>query len=515
MSTEHQPREDIQPNAAAPIAGGQQQAGSSAGRPQRQQLQASGLANMETWYSIGQWMGHRTAFRSRFRYDRPSETWYEWTGNKWDIQPGLYPQAIRTYIHANQISMAGALMNDQRADAAAMLVSERKLNANARQGLLSGLSDALRRDFPNYLTDRQASIDRNRYMAAANGVVDLATGQFVNHDPLAHDTRSVTAGNYRQGEILRMYRLLSKRFQLVFDRRMFRLFLEALGMTLSGRGQNYRGIVMCQGASGTGKGGTTNLVKTALGERACVASPAHLGEQRSEIDVTLTQMVIRQPVMVFVDELGTGTKISAERLNNLTGDNVVGPARLPHMTKTVEDKVPSVYWVACVDVPRLATHSGINRRLLVIPFDKKLSESAKDPDPFSQDLLDAVVTIGAWMAKRVYANGYTPPESPDWALERVKKDADPVAVWLQNASDTWHGQLVSDARAQCAEDTDYEKDKLGATLFGRRINSSDRWSKKKATTGEHRLKQVMWLIEVEQERQSAQQGLIRDEDLPF
>ena len=59
---------------------------------------------------------------------------------------------------------------------------------------------------------------------------------------------------------------------------------------------------------------------------------------------------------------------------------------------------------------------------------------------FSQDLLDAVVTLSINAALQVGQSNWVPPHGDVQAKEAFLADADPVAGWLHELPDDWHGR---------------------------------------------------------------------------
>ena len=320
-------------------------------------------------------------------------------------------------------------------------------------------------------------------------MVDLVTGEMEPHDPLRHDTRAVTTGCYRPGWEEKAMELLRDRLRIVFDGKQFENFLTYLGMTVSGEGQSFRGVVLCKGGSGAGKGGLNSLLADSWGDRAYALPMKTLENSTQEIDATRYYLILHQPLFILLSESGN---INVKTLNSMTGNDPLPAARLPWMDQQVQDTIPGVIWWASVDTPKLTRRTGIDRRMgfLAFPEDEIPDDKKEASAAFEQDLIDAVVTVGIQMAVKWLKRELKDPRVPLPA--DVRSDMDPIQEALDNLDpETWVGKEVGEAMEAVIEIT---KDRtITRTSFGNAVNVNKLWMKKRATSGPLRHKWLMQL----------------------
>ena len=447
---------------------------------------------LRDWYQFGEWLGGK--LKREFRYDSRRQEWWVWDGSKWVYEKGAIPRTLaqtvkkrRGEFHEWLAELSGTVEDKEGNRVRLLWFTEENLNKHLPRGITSGLQVALNRPFPDYQKDRKARTLRRQQIATPTGVVDLVTGKMEPHDPLRHDTRSVTTGCYRPGWEEEARELLRDRLLIVFDDEQFENFLTYLGMTVSGQGQSFRGIVLCKGGSGAGKGGVNSLLVDSWGDRAYALPMKTLENSTQEIDATRYYLMVYQPLFIIVDE---GGNINVRTLNSMTGNTPLPAARLPWMDKPYQDTIPGVIWWASVDTPKLTRGTGIDRRMAFLSFpEDEIPDEKKDASAaHKQDLIDAVVTVGIQMAMKWLKRELKDPRVPLPA--DVKADMDPIQEALDTLdTEIWAGKGVTEAMEAVIEIT---KDKtITPTSFGNAVNVNRLWMKKRATSGPLRFKWVM------------------------
>ena len=195
------------------------------------------------------------------------------------------------------------------------------------------------------------------HLGTPGGVVDLRDGKIHPHAP-SYGIRGVTVGTFQPEREREHLVALRERFDNVFAPHTLDAYLRLVALALTGRAQSHRAVVLVFGPSGSGKWDACNVALNALGERGMgVAHDWLQSNQRTEIDVTATEMLERQPAIVKVDEVGGDTRISASRLLSLTG-NAPTSARRPH-GPLVSGKPRFQLWTTAVDAPQIPRYGGI------------------------------------------------------------------------------------------------------------------------------------------------------------
>ena len=266
-------------------------------------------------------------------------------------------------------------------------------------------------------------------IATPGGVVDTRTGTIAAHDPAAHDTRALTAGRFRPGDAEGLKELLWQRLRHNMSRPAFEDLLRHLALAVSRKASQERSMAWFYGKSGGGKGLTDNLILLAFGDLAATVSLATFAGT-SEIDATLTGLLERDPVWIVCDELNGG-KVQESRLLALTGNNPPPPRR--SHGQLVHGKLTGVWCFRSTAPPRLSANGGLSRRVAVYGFPREYT-GPKD-ETFSQDELDAVVTLAILGAPACWNPDYRPP-TRDTEGEFLN-EADPVTAWLETLPESW------------------------------------------------------------------------------
>ena len=451
-------------------------------------------AKFQDWHEYGEHLG-KTWYQGKYRFDSERNEWWRWTGTYWTYAKGDIPAGIARDLGKNRGELDKALgklsatyKEKDGEEKRVLCLSERNLNTHRPQGIARGLQVALDRPFPDYLLDQDARDARSRLLATPSGVVDLATGAVEPHDPLRHDTRAVTTGDYNPGDTGEAEAMLRERLALVFDDKQFENYKIYLGMTVSGEGQSFRGLILCQGGWGSGKGGLNGLQAAAWGTRAHVLPMSMLERATQEIDVTRYALLRDQPLFLLLDENGA---VNTSTLNSLTGKNPLPAARLPYMTWGYQDTIPSVVWWTTIETPALRRRTGIDRRMGYLAFVNEIPDADKDANQFyPQALLDAMVTVGVqqarlWRKREIRDPNVQIPDGVTAVMDPVQQaisDLDP---------DNWADKPVSMAREHVAIATGDQR--ITATSFGNAVSVNDVWCKERETVGENRNKWVLKL----------------------
>lgn len=449
------------------------------------------------WYQFGRWVGQ--VLEPEYRYDERRKLWYRWQGTHWTAVDSKVPESIQDMLRSQRDPLDYRLVGLSKKftpppkkgevpiPKRVLTFSESNLNGNLNLGIGAGIRRAVLNNFPNWARDQGARETRQATIAVPSGTVDLRTGILVPHHSATSNATGTTLGDYRPDELSRLHEVLRDRTRVIWDDQQHDVFLHFLGLTMSGKGQSHRSIILCQGGSGHGKGGVIRLVSTALGDRAAALPPALLEKTMQEIDATRYSIIFTQPLMLTLDE---SHSVRMATLLSLTGDNILPPAREPYMLTALSDTIPSVIWWSVVDTPAMDVKAGAERRLGYLPFPNKIPDHMRDTRQFySHHLLDAVVTVGIAEAIKCWEPNWSPPMSN--APEDVMAEMDPVQGFLAGLDDSWNGKPVCEAREAFSSQTGTE---ISVTKFGLCVNKSERWQKQKATTGPHKDKQILQRI---------------------
>ena len=424
-------------------------------------LQDAQTSSVSVWTTIGEICGAHLS--RQFRYDRDNVAWYEWRdGNHWvEIRNTVI---ITDALHNDRLRIAADLGDQGRDDLRDLLVDDkdwRRETGSSRGEWWAGLRRSLTRRKPS---------PPHYQMATPDGVVDIRTGKIEPHNPLVHDTVAVARGNYRPQEIESLKGILWDRLQHNVAADDFEQLTAILGVAVARRSVDFCSILWFVGASGSGKSATADLILNAFGNFGLGASADLLARRpRSDIDAELAQLLQVDPVVLCISEV---ERVSLPRLLSLTGGDNFG-ARRPHGSMQ-HGSLSGMIVATSVEAPRMAVDSGIRRRIAIVPFPTKIAESVDPNRAFSQEELDAVITISVEAAREVGHRGWIPPLGNVEAKRVFLAEADPVSAWLQELPDSWCGRTFQQVLDSCNAEL---PERTSSTALGRAITASERWTR--------------------------------------
>ena len=398
--------------------------------------------------------------RPRFRYERQRGVWWVWNGNHWsEVEDDI---AITDSLHSARLRIAADLRDSGMEDLARLLHRDgewRSLSGNRRGEWWAKLRQELARPAPSPPPNE---------LAMPGGVIDLRTGSVELHDSLKHDTLAVTRGMYRPKEASQLREGLWRRLQHNIERNDFDQALKALGVAAARRSVDYGGILWLYGASGGGKGSTALLIQMSFGGQGLgVSADMFERRSRSDIDADLARLIQIDPVVYVASEID---RVGSSRINSITGGDVHS-ARKPH-GKIEEGALSGMLIATSVEAPSVSVEKGLERRLIVIQFPRELDAGVKKQRIFTQDEMDAVITLAVQEALQIDQDGWEPPVGNRKAKESFLAAADPVSRWLQALPDDYDGKPIKEA---WDEYNQQEEAEITLVKFGRQVGLSQMW----------------------------------------
>ena len=212
---------------------------------------------------------------------------------------------------------------------------------------------------------------------------------------------------------------------------------------------------------------TASLLLAAWGGLAAGKNHDFFERRGGDIDADLAGLLEADPILIVVNEV-TGAR--AARLNSITGGDVMS-ARRPH-GKTISRSLTGMVLCTSVQPPHVPSGQGLARRVIVFHFPRRYPDAGRD-HAFSQDELDAAVTLPLLAARAVGRDGWTPPVGNSVALSAFLEGADPVTAWLDTLPDDYAGKAMGDLAEECRRAIGAEK--LSGQALGRAANDHPRW----------------------------------------
>ena len=319
------------------------------------------------------------------------------------------------------------------------------------------------------------------YLAVPGGRLKLSTLTLDPHHR-SHLTLGVTRGNFIAGaDPDELSQILYEHLRPNLLPAQVDSLIAAVGAAVSGRGQRYCPIIALVGASGTGKGHVANLCLEALGQRAVKLPRSILNRPNTDINPAGADLIEAQPVLMTLDE-AYSLKVAESELLTLFGDNVVGPFRRPFNTGSISGRLAGSLLISTTVLPPMNANTGLRRRLFPILFiQDEVSYAIRSSDSFTQELLDAFVTLVCLEAHRVLQPGYVLPARSEEQLDDILEDVDPVAAALDCLDEKWDGEPVSAFVRHLIDMTGV--DDLNGLSLGHKVRYSRHWMSGRSPTG--------------------------------
>ena len=344
----------------------------------------------------------------------------------------------------------------------------------------SGFEGERTGDMPDF-TDPDTLSSYLGYLAVPAGRLEISTLTLEPHQR-SHLTLGLTRGDFLPGaDPPALSALLYEHLQPNLLPSQVDSLVAAVGAAVSGWGQRYCPIIALVGGSGTGKGHVANLCLEALGRRAVKLPRSILSRPNSDINPSGADLIEAQPVLMTLDE-AYSLKVAESELLTLFGDNVVGPFRRPFNPGSISGRLSGSLMVSTTVLPSMNANSGLRRRLFPILFgQEEVSYAVRASGGFSQELMDAFVTLVCLEANRVLQPVYVFPARGEELLDDILEDVDPVASALEYLDKEWHNCSVAEVVAQLISTTGV--DDLNGISLGLKIRYSRRWKGGRGTNG--------------------------------
>ena len=140
------------------------------------------------------------------------------------------------------------------------------------------------------------------------------------------------------------------------------------------------------------------------------------------------------------------------RLLGMTGNDDIR-ARYNFRNTYLTGRVVGQVWTSLVKVPQMDAKFGLERRLAVLPTDRKIDfppHRQNEPEK-CQTCLDAVITLGIIACRDVGTEGWAIPAGDESAKQDLLRDADALAAWVDELDDDADGADVANLAEQATD----------------------------------------------------------------
>lgn len=297
----------------------------------------------------------------------PQRGWYRWRPEegRWALDEGVQTHGDVIDLVSVLRSRLPGLGEDDRE------IVQRRLG---RLESLGGLKACL--EVAQHLLEvEDTSFDAwPELLNCANGVVNLLTGELLEHDPAMLLTRRAPTV-YDPSAVSPLLEGVLNR--LLPDPEIRTCLLELLGGALVG-GNRARLLVIVHGPTTTGKTTLFGLVAAALGDYAGAASPAVFrGAMEDRPRPDLLRLLPRR--IAVLEEAGSSWELHADTVKMLTGGAPL-LARAMHSNRYLERVPDFTPFIVTNEVPRVkGADDAIRRRFVAVRMAERLMPGEEDP----------------------------------------------------------------------------------------------------------------------------------------
>ena len=270
------------------------------------------------------------------------------------------------------------------------------------------------------------------HLNVANGILDLRTGQLLEHDPAAMMVYCLDAAWDPAARCPKYARLLYRSVGEVDE--TYTALVKALGYALIGENP-FNKVIFLNGPPANGKTKLLQVLSTLLGPLAHNAEPSLVTRQRDGRNAR-EEHAIRGVRAICISETSSGIHMDEAQLKRLTGETEI----TTHQHYAVTKNRTMVTWLiifATNAMPSiLHLDAGVLRRLLVYPMGPSIPELERDDTLVAQILaeeLSGVLALLAWGCQAALAEKFMEHTLPTSVIAETAQyvlDQDTIETWL-------------------------------------------------------------------------------------
>lgn len=360
------------------------------------------------------------------RYDHVARRWQVWDGLRWQLdatgEVERHAKAVADELAAEAAAIFDPATGRKARAAAARAASLARIRA----------SIDLAASEPGVAIDASAFDGQSWRLNAANGIVDLRTGELLPHDREALHSRMVAVDFDPAAPAPRWRRFVDE--VTCGDRELANYLQRALGRALTGDTSD-QCFHLLHGIGANGKSLMLATVAHVAGSYAHHA-PISLLLQKQSGAASNDVADLQGRRLVVLSEANEGDRVDGGLLKRLTGGEPVTARRLYFEWQTFEPQA-AIFW-AVNDMPRLdANDAALWRRARVVPFDRAFAGDEQDPG-LAATLRAEAAGILAWLVA-----GACQPLASCEAVERAtngeRAEQDAIGLFINEACETGRG----------------------------------------------------------------------------
>ncbi len=357
--------------------------------------------------------------RGKYHYIAEEKRILRWDGRTWieDFDGALTRQAIACTEDMDR--EARTADDDHLARWAKSSRSRSKLNATTE----------LMRSMPG-ATRRIGDFDPHRHLVnLRNGVLNLRTGELVDHDSSLLMTRMLNASYDPDARCPEFEKFMAA---VLPDETMRSYVQRALGYSLLGD-VDQRAMFLIYGPPGTGKSTLLETIREIFGDYATTAAAGTFRGKGRDSAPTNDLHDLRGKRFVITSETAEHATYDEDTLKRLTGRDRI---RTRELYQSNQEWIPQcVLWIATNHPPKFSSDDdAVWCRTKLVPFLTQFTGESEVPDLSRNVLVPEADGILNWLLaglRDYQARGLGEPEEVRQAAKTQRRMSDPVARFLE------------------------------------------------------------------------------------
>jgi putative DNA primase/helicase len=359
----------------------------------------------------------RFAFNHKndIRYCHPTEKWHVWNGKIWipddraEIRR-LAQQLVKEIMH-KEIDRSGPNISK-----AFGLQSHSRINGMIEE--VKPLISVLPSDFDQY----------PMLVNCENGVIDLATGQRLPHDPHHMLTKIMPVVYDPNAKAKRWLEFLNEIMR--GDEELIAFLQRLVGYSLTGN-MSEQCFIILYGSGENGKSTFLNTIMTMMGSYALTTPPEGIMIKKYGTGIPIEMARLPGIRLTSVPETEAGQRLAESLIKQFTGGEEITARAL--YGQLFSFRPIAKIWIQTNHKPDIRGRDhAIWRRVVLIPFNFRVDPAKKDPclcDKLKKEL-PAILNWGIDGFHRWHEYGLMIPENVRAAVEDYRQDSDILGNFL-------------------------------------------------------------------------------------